>query len=227
MATAPQTIANQANAQHSTGPRTPDGKAASSRNATTHGLSSPLLVLAHESQDEFNELVGRLTGEHKPANPHQAFLVDQLIISRWQLARAQRLQIRAFDHLASSIPNPEDADGRIVARMFESNPNTLATLQRYAAQAERSYYKAYNELKAAKQIQHQNELVGGLDARTIRNAIQAPMPDHPLYGSQYGNPKPQNPLVPNKPNSSPTNAAQPPAKPSLRSQMPENLALCL
>ena len=33
--------ANRRNAQKSTGPRTPEGKAKASANATTHGLSSP------------------------------------------------------------------------------------------------------------------------------------------------------------------------------------------
>ncbi len=51
MATAAQIAANQANAQKSTGPKTPPGKAASSRNATKHGLSgsTTAALLASES----------------------------------------------------------------------------------------------------------------------------------------------------------------------------------
>jgi hypothetical protein len=41
MTTAKQTAANRPNAQRSTGPRTPAGKAASSRNALRHGLRAP------------------------------------------------------------------------------------------------------------------------------------------------------------------------------------------
>lgn len=223
MATPAQFTANQANARHSTGPQTREGKAASSHNAVKHGLSSPFLVLAHEDQDEFNELVECLTAEHQPANPHQAFLVDQLVIAHWQLARAQRLQTKAFDQLASGAFDIADTDARIVGQMFKSNPNVLTTLQRYAAQAERSYYKAYRELKLAKQIQAGANLVSQIDGRSSRNVMTAPMPNHPLYASQYGNPpKPPAPVKPAA--KSPVNV---PAQPSLRSQMPDNLALCL
>ena len=45
MSTAAQTLANQANAQFSTGPQTPEGKAAASRNAATHGLSNSAFTL--------------------------------------------------------------------------------------------------------------------------------------------------------------------------------------
>ncbi len=57
MATAAQIAANQANAQKSTGPRTPPGKAASSRNATKHGLSGSTTValLASESDRAYLE----------------------------------------------------------------------------------------------------------------------------------------------------------------------------
>ncbi len=220
MATAAQLTANGLNAQRSTGPKTAEGKTTSSRNAVKHGLSSPFTVLAHEDQDEFNQLIDCLTEEHQPTNPHQAFLIDQLAIGTWNLARAQRLQTKAFEQLASPAPDDSDPDARIVARMFEANPNALTTIQRYAAQAERSYYKAYHELIAAKQIQDRGGLVSMLDSKTLDHVINAPMPNHPLYASQYGNPK--KPSAQNKPTT-----PMPPAKPSLRSQMPENLALCL
>ncbi len=198
MATAAQISANRMNAQHS------------SRNAVKHGLSSPFTVLAHEDQDEFNQLIDCLTDEHQPANPHQAFLIDQLAIGTWNLARAQRLQTKAFEQLASPAFDTTDPDARIVARMFEANPNVLTTIQRYVAQAERSYYKAYRELKTAKQIQTEAELVVQMDTRSMRSVNFA------------GNP-------PKQPAQNKANAAIPvqPAKPSLRSQMPENLALCL
>ena len=64
MATTAQLLANQQNAALSTGPRTPDGKAASSPNATKHGLSSAFRVLAHEDQEEFDRF------------PHQVIAVD-------------------------------------------------------------------------------------------------------------------------------------------------------
>ena len=46
-----QQAANQANAQHSTGPQTPEGKAQSAQNSLKHGLTAQGLVVDGESVD--------------------------------------------------------------------------------------------------------------------------------------------------------------------------------
>ena len=57
MATTAQVLANRANAQHSTGPRSDAGKAAASQNATSHGLSSSsFALLPHENEEDFIHL---------------------------------------------------------------------------------------------------------------------------------------------------------------------------
>ena len=54
MSTSPARLAaNTANAQHSTGPRTPEGQARSSQNARTHGLTARDLVI-----DDFSSTFG-------------------------------------------------------------------------------------------------------------------------------------------------------------------------
>jgi hypothetical protein len=45
--------ANQQNAQHSTGPKTAEGKARSAQNASSHGLFSPRLLQKGESEPRF------------------------------------------------------------------------------------------------------------------------------------------------------------------------------
>lgn len=190
MATQAQITANRQNAQSSTGAKTQEGKAASSRNATKHGLSSSFNVLAHENQDEFDALLNRLEQEHKPSNHHQVFLVGQLGKTWWLLCRAQRLEAKAFDHMAGAGFDEDDADGRIVTQMFKTNPNAYVSLQRYATQAERSYYKAYRELKAAKQIQNEADYIRRIDqdhSPAAQRIMTAPVPNHPAYADpQYG-----------------------------------------
>jgi hypothetical protein len=97
-----------------------------------------------------------------------------------------------------------------VRHFTEAGRDPVTLFQRYAAQAERSYYRAWRELKLAKQIRNEANLVTALDRVTAR-VLNAPTPDHPAYGTQYGFDKTK-PISP---------------KPSLRSQMPENLELCL
>ncbi len=53
MATEAQVQANRANAQKSTGPQTPEGKAIVSRNAITHGLLARAGVIPGEEVHEF------------------------------------------------------------------------------------------------------------------------------------------------------------------------------
>ena len=72
MASAAQVLANQQNAQLSTGPRSEAGKAASSRNAVRHGLTGAFRVLAHEDQQEFDQLSTRLVDEYEPNRPSYA-----------------------------------------------------------------------------------------------------------------------------------------------------------
>jgi len=56
MATPSQIDANRRNALLSTGPRTAEGKSASSANALKHGLSAAFRVFPGESQQEFDSL---------------------------------------------------------------------------------------------------------------------------------------------------------------------------
>lgn len=55
-----------ARAARSTGPRTPEGKAVSSRNALKHGLTARQIVIKGESQAEFDALLERLTLDANP-----------------------------------------------------------------------------------------------------------------------------------------------------------------
>jgi hypothetical protein len=53
MASAAQVLANRSNAQKSTGPRTPEGKAVVSQNAVKHGLLAREVVIKGEDSGEF------------------------------------------------------------------------------------------------------------------------------------------------------------------------------
>ena len=174
MATPAQIFANQKNAALSTGPRTADGKTASSKNAIKHGLSSAFKVLAHEDQEEFDRLVEDMRACYRPRDIHQRLLVNQMAKSQWLLARAQRLQTAAYDILAGA-QNEVDPDTAIVNAMRAANPDIIGRLERYAATAERSFYKAYRELTR----QNEASLIRKTEAHIVEMIARAPMPDHP------------------------------------------------
>jgi predicted metallopeptidase len=56
MATDKQIAANRLNAQKTTGPRTPEGRAAVRLNGVTHGLTAQTLVLKGEGESDFKQL---------------------------------------------------------------------------------------------------------------------------------------------------------------------------
>ena len=156
MSTRKQRRANRRNAQLSTGPITPAGLAASARNATTHGLSSSFKVLPHEDQSAFARLLNTLATELMPKTEHDRFLVAQMAESRWRLDRINRFEAIAYEHLLEP-PDETNPDHVIVLKLRAKTANVFDLLQRYAAAAERSYYKAHRELARRPAEEKRNE----------------------------------------------------------------------
>jgi hypothetical protein len=176
MSSTAQILANQHNAEHSTGPSSPAGKAASSRNATTHGLSSGFAVLPHEDRQGFEHLLDSYGQTFKPLNEHEVFLVERMVQSRWKLARLQRMEAALFQQMTSQDPTNTDPDAVIVAAMLAGNANAYASLQRYTAAAERSYYKAKRELERERASSAQP---GVATVQIIRPVQNEPKPEAP------------------------------------------------
>jgi len=87
---------NRANAQFSTGPRTPGGKLASSRNSTRHGLASGQITVPGEDPAAFEALLADLLEEHQPAEATEELFVNKMAQSYWLEQRAIRLQNGCF-----------------------------------------------------------------------------------------------------------------------------------
>ena len=99
MATEAQIAANQANAQLSTGPKTEEGKAASSKNHLSHGLTyrgGTFVLLPWEDGEEFNNLVIDLKCEYTPKNRTEMILVERMAQHHWLRNRATMLQGNCF-----------------------------------------------------------------------------------------------------------------------------------
>jgi hypothetical protein len=87
-----QLDANRQNAQKSTGPKTPEGRAVSKMNALKHGiLSKEVLVRGlniNESNRELSALHERFWRDLDPAGPVEEMLVDQIVTTHWRWRRA-------------------------------------------------------------------------------------------------------------------------------------------
>jgi hypothetical protein len=111
-------------------------------------ISSVFRVLRHEDQAEFNTLKQRIAVEHLPRNEHEKFLVEQMAQARWRIARVDRLEKLAYDHILSGreLSESNDPDARIITSLSKNGRDPFAALARHRAAAERAYYQAHEEL---------------------------------------------------------------------------------
>ena len=133
MASMAQINANRANALHSTGPRTEEGKARSSLNAVKHGLNSKEFFVRDDEREEFDELRQSLAAEVNPQTALDWSLFTQLLHARWTMRRVDVLEAELF----ATSPDPLAGD----------DARRLELLARYYTRAERSFYRALKELR--------------------------------------------------------------------------------
>ncbi len=115
MATEAQVEANRANAQKSTGPRTPEGKETASQNALKHGLFARETVIRGEDEDEFEMFRLQLLQQLTPDSPLEEVLGERVVDLSWRLKRAAKDQSEAFAALyekyVTEHPEPQAPSG--------------------------------------------------------------------------------------------------------------------
>jgi hypothetical protein len=116
-----QIEANRRNAQHSTGPKTPEGKAASSLNATKYGIMARQLIVQsqyfQESPEEFQSFWAEYHEQLAPVGPLETMLVDQIVAVNWRMRR-----VRAAE--SGEIALNMDAGGGRRAKILEQTGDT-------------------------------------------------------------------------------------------------------
>jgi hypothetical protein len=82
-----QAEANRQNAQKSTGPRTPAGKAVVALNGIKHGLLSRESLIKGESEAELVDFGKRLRAKLAPVGELELLFADRVISTAWRLRR--------------------------------------------------------------------------------------------------------------------------------------------
>lgn len=102
-----KTKANRRNALRSTGPKTPNGKSVTSKNALKHGLLAKIQVLPEvESQAEWNTHFRLVVEALCPAGPLETALAEKVAFQLWRL---KRLAFYEREVTAITIETVEDA----------------------------------------------------------------------------------------------------------------------
>ncbi len=84
--------ANRANAQHSSGPVTPEGKAISSRNAVKTGLTGRTVLLPSEDAATYQAHIERHLNKYTPWDDEERTLVQLIADTEWRLLRVAPLE---------------------------------------------------------------------------------------------------------------------------------------
>jgi hypothetical protein len=144
-------LANRANAQHSTGPRSLTGKLASSRNSLQHGLASGTVIIPGEDPAEFESLRQDLLAEYHPATATEELLVQEMAQSFWLSERALHLQNDCFTETGV-------------------DEKRLALFLRYQTTHERAFHKALNTLRKLQKERVRESKAGFVSQSASRSA---------------------------------------------------------
>ena len=123
--------ANRRNSLRSTGPKTPEGKAAVRMNSLRHGLRARTVVLPGENREEFNQLCDDLEREWEPQSRTAKFYLEQMAVSQWKLTRMEVAEAGIFkESLSAKVQLP------LLDRLWQAQ-----------GRLERSYARAQRELE--------------------------------------------------------------------------------
>jgi len=139
-------IANAANAQQSTGPRTEEGKARSSQNALTHGLTAVDPVLPDEDRAAFEKLVQDFVDEYQPQTASETRLTRELASISWRLDRIPALEAA----LLSSPADPVQLE------------KSIRTISGHGHRLHREFFQTMDRLRALqfeRREQHDRDLI--------------------------------------------------------------------
>ncbi len=135
MATLAQVIANRANAQLSTGPKTEEGKARAAENSFKDGFYAKAFVVRGDEQEAFDEMRDTLEATLQPLDIVSYDLFSQILHAAWNLHRLRELENKLY---AASADPFDDA----------ASQHKLEQIARHRTRFERSHRTALNLYQA-------------------------------------------------------------------------------
>jgi hypothetical protein len=145
---------NRENSQHSTGPRTPEGKKRASLNALRHGLTGHTIVLPTEDLAAYQLHCQRYLDDLQPHGIIEQQLVQTLSETAWRLNRIPALETNLLtlgitEHEAGI--NTSELEARTALAMaaaLRDQTRVLATLSSHEQRLSRQFHRALAEIRA-------------------------------------------------------------------------------
>ena len=158
-----QLLANQANAQKSTGPRTEEGKARSKMNARRHGLTGQFYVMNEEDGRAYAEFERGLFRALAPVGEYEQQLSTNIAQNHWRLNRARAIEFNNFGLGHEEFIDQFDTDSPEVAAAIAQaqtwirDHQALTNLTLYETRIERMITKNKRELDELQRLRKATE----------------------------------------------------------------------
>ena len=199
MATPKQNDANRQNAQKSTGPRSPEGKAASRFNALKSGIDAKAQVIPGEDPDQLEVLVAEYQERFSTAAPERRLLVDTLVTAEWLLRRLNRAEAEFWQYEAHRTESEYSSNAHPIGRVLYFGDRVFDRLQRRIDSIGRNYHRALKELQTLEAAEQPKECA----APQPEAPGGAGLPVCPVSSQSNQQPGPQIGFVPQFPDAAP------------------------
>ena len=208
-----QITANRRNAERSTGPRSPQGKENSRRNALKHGLTGEGVALTNEDAAEVERVFVDLEAELRPSGTMGRLLVRRIATNAVRMERCVLQETAALsgrviqaeaDAEASGLGEPEQAEAGRRAMFDPSKEATLA--RKYEAAAERGFFRALKEFRQVEREAKAPDLASEAEAARKQLASFFPAAKAASAALKPAVATPQAPQAPSKPAPTPSKA---------------------
>jgi len=190
---------NRRNAQHSTGPKTPEGKDAVRLNALKSGIYAKTILLPHEDRARYDQIGADLAQDCHPQTPQERRLVQDIQDTEWRITRVIAIETNLHMVVATQqietvqamfgLTDPLESLAMGQVAGFLANSRVFDQLNRQEARLRRL------------RTQQLRELCARIDNRPKAPPAPQPAPQpQPAPAAGFVPPKPETaPPVPSKP----------------------------
>jgi hypothetical protein len=153
---------NRANAEHSTGPKTEEGKKKSSLNALRHGLTGQIVVMPSEDLAAYQLHLAAFKTDLQPKGSLEAHLVQSLADTAWRLNRVAALETNLLTlgvaRVSDAFSCPQEIQQALaIASTLESRAKALSNLSMHSQRLSRQFERTVNQLRELQKTRREQE----------------------------------------------------------------------
>jgi hypothetical protein len=154
---------SRANAQHSTGPRTPEGKRRSCLNAVRHGLTGLTVVLPTDDLAAYRAFVAEFHETLQPVGLLERAAAQTIADTHWRLHRIRTMENNLFANAFSEFSGQLLVQDQAIhsalaqAKALEVHADVLTKLSLYEQRLTRTLDKAHADLARLQEIRKWQE----------------------------------------------------------------------